>query len=72
MSEVTRTVVVPSTTLTKRELEVFRELEEMYREILIELVDYGRYYSNFIYLNTYYTPRYSIKYFLYFIFNSWR
>jgi len=41
MSEVTRTVVVSSVTLTKRKLEVFRELEEMYREILIELVDYG-------------------------------
>jgi len=41
MSEVTRTVVVPSVTLTRRKMEVFRELEEMYREILIELVDYG-------------------------------
>ena len=41
MSEVTRTVVVPSTMLTKRKLEVFRELEEMYREVLIELVEYG-------------------------------
>jgi len=41
MSEVARTVVVPSTTLTKRKLEVFRELKEMYREIFVELVDYG-------------------------------
>jgi len=41
MSEVTRTVVVSSVTLTKRKLEVFRELEEIYRETLIELVDYG-------------------------------
>jgi len=41
MSELTRAVVIPSTALTKRKLEVFRELEEMYREILIELVDYG-------------------------------
>jgi len=41
MSELTRTVVVPSVTLTNRKLEVFRELEKMYREILIELVNYG-------------------------------
>ena len=41
MSEVTRTVVIQSVTLTKRKMEVFRELEEMYREVLVELVDYG-------------------------------
>ena len=27
--------------MTKRKLAVFRELDEMYREILVELVDYG-------------------------------
>ena len=41
MCEVTRAVVVPSVTLTKSKLEVFRELEKTYGEILIELVDYG-------------------------------
>jgi len=41
MSEVARTVVVSSVTLTRRKMDVFRELEEMYREILVELVDYG-------------------------------
>jgi putative transposase len=41
VSEVTRTVVVPSVELTEKKFEVFRELEELYRQILIELVDYG-------------------------------
>jgi len=41
MSEVTRTVVVPSVVLTRRKLEIFRELEEIYKNILVELVDYG-------------------------------
>ncbi len=41
MSEVTRTVVVPSVVLTRRKLEIFRELEEIYKNILVELVDFG-------------------------------
>lgn len=41
MIEATRTVVVPSVKLTERKLAVFKELEELYRQILFELVDYG-------------------------------
>jgi len=41
VSKVVRMVVVSSVMLTRRKMEVFRELEEMYREILIELVDHG-------------------------------
>ena len=41
MSEVVRTVVVPSVRLTERKLTVFKELVELYRQILVELVDYG-------------------------------
>ena len=41
MIEATRTVVVPSVKLTERKLAVFKELEELYRQILVELVDYG-------------------------------
>ena len=41
MSELIRTVVVPSVELTEKKFEVFRDLEELYRQILIELVDYG-------------------------------
>jgi putative transposase len=37
----TRTVVVPSVELTEKKFEVFRELEDLYRQILVELVDYG-------------------------------
>jgi putative transposase len=41
VSELTRTVVVPSVKLTERKLTVFKELVELYRQILVELVDYG-------------------------------
>jgi putative transposase len=41
VSELTRTVVVPSVRLTEKKLEVFRELEDLYRQVLVELVDYG-------------------------------
>jgi putative transposase len=41
VSEVTRTVVVPSVRLSERRLRVFKELKELYRQVLIELVDYG-------------------------------
>jgi putative transposase len=41
VSELTRTVVVPSVRLTERKLRVFKELEELYRQVLTELVDYG-------------------------------
>jgi putative transposase len=41
VSEVVRTVVVPSVEFTEKKFEVFRELEELYRQVLIELVDYG-------------------------------
>jgi len=38
---VTRTVVVPSVMLTERKYEILRELEELYRQMVVELVDYG-------------------------------
>jgi putative transposase len=41
VSELIRTVVVPSVGLTEKKLMVFKELEELYRQILVELVDYG-------------------------------
>ncbi|MCC6057384.1 MAG: hypothetical protein LM568_00505 [Desulfurococcaceae archaeon] len=41
MIKATRTVVVPSVRLTEKKFEVFRELEDLYRQILVELVDYG-------------------------------
>lgn len=41
MVSLERTVVVPSLTLTRRKYEILRELEESYRQILVELVDYG-------------------------------
>jgi len=41
LSELVRTVVVLSVKLTERKLMVFKELEELYRQILVELVDYG-------------------------------
>lgn len=41
MSELIRTVVVPSVRLTEKKFEVFRELEDLYKQVLIELVDYG-------------------------------
>ena len=41
MSELVRTVAVPSVELTERKFRVFKELEELYRQVLIELVDYG-------------------------------
>jgi putative transposase len=41
VSELVRIVVVPSVRLSERKLRVFRELEELYRQIFIELVDYG-------------------------------
>jgi len=37
----TRTVVVPSVRLTEKKLEVFRELEDLYSQVLVELVNYG-------------------------------
>jgi putative transposase len=39
--EVVKTVVVLSVELTEKKFEVFRELEDLYRQILVELVDYG-------------------------------
>jgi len=39
--EVTRTVIVPSVRLTEKKLRIFKELEELYKQVLIELVDYG-------------------------------
>jgi putative transposase len=41
VSELIRTVVVPSVKLIERRLAVFKELEELYRQILTELVNYG-------------------------------
>ena len=41
MAKVTRTVIVPSVVLTKKKYEVLRELEEMYKQMVMELVEYG-------------------------------
>jgi len=41
MVKVVRTVVVPSVVLTESKYEVLKELEEMYRQMVMELVDYG-------------------------------
>ena len=41
MDELIRTVVVPSVKLSERKFKIFKELEELYRQVLIELVDYG-------------------------------
>ena len=41
MAKVTRTVVVPSVALSKGKYEVLKELEEMYKQMLVELVEYG-------------------------------
>jgi putative transposase len=40
VSELIRTVVVPSVRLTEKKFRVFKELEELYRRVLVELVDY--------------------------------
>jgi len=37
----TRTIVVPSIRLSRRKLDVFKELEALYKQILVELVDYA-------------------------------
>jgi putative transposase len=39
--ELTRTIVVPSVELTERKLKAFKELVELYKQMLVELVDYG-------------------------------
>ncbi|MCC6046935.1 MAG: transposase [Desulfurococcaceae archaeon] len=41
MVELTRTVVIPSVELTERKLKTFKELVELYKQMLVELVDYG-------------------------------
>ena len=41
MAKVTRTVVVPSVALSKGKYEVLKELEEMYKQMLVELAEYG-------------------------------
>jgi putative transposase len=41
VSEVTRTVVVPGVRLAEKKLRVFKELEDLYKQVLIELVNYG-------------------------------
>jgi len=41
MPRVTRTVVVPSVVLTRGKYTILRELEEMYRQMIVELVDFG-------------------------------
>ena len=41
MTTLTRTVIVPSVTLTQRKFAILRELEETYRKIVAELVDFG-------------------------------
>jgi putative transposase len=41
VSELTKTVVVPSAKLTESKLTIFKELVELYGQVLVELVDYG-------------------------------
>jgi len=41
VSELTRTVVVPSVKLSEKKFRVFKDLEVLYKQVLIELVDYG-------------------------------
>jgi len=41
MAKVVRTVVVPSVVLSKRKFEALRELEEIYKQIVAELVEFG-------------------------------
>jgi len=41
VARVVRTVVVPSVALTKRKFGILRELEELYRRIVVELVEFG-------------------------------
>jgi len=41
MLRVVRTVVVPSAVLSKRKFDALRELEEMYRRVVAELVEFG-------------------------------
>ena len=41
MGELTRTVIVPSVKLAEKKFRVFKELEELYKQILLELVEYG-------------------------------
>jgi len=41
MPRVARTVVVPSVVLTREKFTILRELEEMYRQMVVELVEFG-------------------------------
>ncbi|RLG82986.1 MAG: transposase [Thermoprotei archaeon] len=41
MAKVARTVIVPSIVLTKKKYEVLKELEEMYKQMVMELVEHG-------------------------------
>jgi len=41
VSELTRTVIVPSVKLSEKKFRVFKDLEVLYKQVLIELVDYG-------------------------------
>jgi putative transposase len=41
VSELTRTIIVPSVKLTEKKFRVFKELEELYKQVLLELVEYG-------------------------------
>lgn len=41
MPILTRTVVVPSVPLTEKKLKIFKEFQEIYSEILLELVEFG-------------------------------
>jgi len=41
VARVARTVVVPSVVLTKRKFDTLRELEDMYKRIVAELVEFG-------------------------------
>lgn len=45
MTRVTRIVAVPSIVLTKKKYEVLRELEETYKRMITELVEFGFKYS---------------------------
>ena len=41
MSELTRTIIVPSVKLAEKRFRVFKELKELYKQVLLELVEYG-------------------------------
>jgi len=64
MVKVVRTVIVPSIVLTRRKYETLRELTEMYRDLLVEGVDYAsrNYIKSFTGLRKHLYYRFRSKY----------